>query len=316
MVFLVAILTFTVTALLVVVISMVVAERNSNVSSRLRDISANDRPAAQQTESTIRSDTLPTLTKILSGRQLAEKLYLELSAAGLIIKPSEFIGIILFLIVILSAFTMLFTKNPLIYVAVIIISLSIPMLALRYMQIKRRNAFNDQIADTLTMMSSSLKAGFSLLRSMQIVANEMSQPIAGEFQRVIDEINVGKPLIDALKSSVSRMRSYDYDLAVTAINIQHQVGGNLSEILETIASTIRERMRIMGEMRSLTAEGKLSGVILIMLPIFMVLILNFLHPTYMIVLVKERIGHYLIAAGIMLQVIGSLIINKMLTIDI
>jgi tight adherence protein B len=166
------------------------------------------------------------------------------------------------------------------------------------------------------LMSSSLRSGFSFLRAMQMVAQEMPSPISQEFDRIIGEVKVGRPLEDALRGSVARIRSYDYDLAVTAVLIQHHVGGNLAEILETIAGTIRERIRIIGEMRALTAEGRISGIVLVLLPIVLAAILSTLNPVYMSVLIKETAGHYLIGLAVLFQIIGSLIIRRMLVLDI
>ncbi|MHB1190818.1 MAG: type II secretion system F family protein, partial [Armatimonadota bacterium] len=165
-------------------------------------------------------------------------------------------------------------------------------------------------------MASSLRSGFSLLRAIQIVAQEMPPPISKEFARAVAEVGVGRPMEDALRSVVRRMRSYDLDLAVTAIIIHLQVGGNLAEILETIARTIRERLKILGEMRALTAEGRISGAVLVALPIVMALVLVVLNPGYIGVLIEERLGHYLIAGAVAMQILGGLVIKNMLSVDV
>lgn len=312
----VTIFAFILTFLVVYVAGLMLEKKGNAVSSRIREISSSEEMApATIIEPEIRSDMLPTVTQALSGRKLTESLYTELSAAGLPIRPSEFIAIELVSVILPLVFVFMLKKDILIASIVFLIGASMPIMVLRILQKKRRDAFNGQIADTLTMISSSLKAGFSLLRSMQIVAQEMPDPIASEFDRVINEVNVGKPVAQALRSSVGRMKSYDFDLAVTAIDIQHQVGGNLAEILEIISSTIRERVRIIAEMRALTAEGRLSGVILVMMPIIMAIVIYVLHPTYIMVLIKENIGHYLIGFAVIMQALGALIINKMLSFD-
>jgi tight adherence protein B len=160
------------------------------------------------------------------------------------------------------------------------------------------------------MIASSLRSGFSLMRSMQMVSQEMPPPISEEFERVINEVNLGRPMEDALRESVSRVKSYDYDLMVTAILINQQVGGNLADILEIIAHTIRERLQIRGEMKALTAEGRISGVILVILPLVLAGLIAVLNPPYLLTLVTEPIGVYLIVTAVLLQIIGGLFIRK------
>jgi tight adherence protein B len=151
---------------------------------------------------------------------------------------------------------------------------------------------------------------------MQMIAQEMPPPISQEFQRVLNETNVGRSLEDALKDVVARTQSYDFDLVVTAVLIQLSVGGNLADILESIGATIRERVQIMGEMRSLTVEGKLSGVILILLPIVLGIALSVANPTYMRVLIEDPLGKMMLGIGAMLQIAGGLVMRSMLKLDI
>ncbi|MGB9587962.1 MAG: type II secretion system F family protein, partial [Armatimonadota bacterium] len=159
-------------------------------------------------------------------------------------------------------------------------------------------------------------SGFSFLRAMQMVSKEMQPPISKEFERAINEMNVGRPLEDALRGIATRVKSYDFDLVVTAVTIQHQVGGNLADVLEAIAATIRERLRIQGEIRALTAEGRISGIVLIALPIGLAILLTLLRPGYMGTLFQESIGRLMIAIAAVLQIVGALVIHRMLKVDI
>jgi len=263
-----------------------------------------------------RPDLLPTVTAVLSGRRLTEKLYAELTAAGLPLRPSEFVGIAAGSVILSQFLAVLLAKNLFGYLLFAVIGVGLPYGVLRSLQRKRRAAFDAQIVDALMLIASSLRSGFSFLRSMQMVASEMPPPIAQEFQCVINEMNVGRPMEDALRSAVARVKSYDFDLVVTAVLIQFQVGGNLAEILEIIASTIRERVRIHGEIKALTAEGKLSGIILVLLPIGMGAILVALNPDYMRPLLFEKVGQYMIAAAVLLQIIGGLVIRKLLAMEV
>lgn len=315
---LIAVVVFFFTASVVVLLGVLSARRSVSMQARMRELfpaSEIDRLRPDELGDGNR-DSMPTISRLLSGRRIADQLYTELSAAGLTIRPSEFVGILAASVILFQVLAVLFAKSLLGIIAFALIGVLMPIFVLRNLQNKRRAAFNSQIADALTMMASSLRSGFSFLRAMQIVAQEMPDPISQEFNRIINEVNVGKHMDDALRSSVNRMKSYDFDLAVTAVVIQHQVGGNLAEILDTIAATIRERVRIIGEIRALTAEGKISGVILVLMPIVLALVIILFNPGFLSVLVEYKIGHILIGAAIILQIVGGFWINKMLSMDI
>ena len=304
-----------VTLIILAILLLPIGPRSTR--ARLRRLTQPSAPSAPQLVSKMpREDAMPTVTKLLSGYRLTQNLYVQLSSAGLPIRPSEFIGIVAGSLILSQFLAILIVRSLLGYVLFAVIAVAIPLIVLKSLQYKRRMAFDTQLVDALLMMASSLRSGFSFLRAMQMVSQEMSPPISLEFARVISEVNVGRPLEDALRNVVTRVKSYDFDLAVTAVLIQHQVGGNLADILETIAGTIRERVKIIGEIRALTAEGKISGVILVLLPIFLAAFLISVHPTYISELINEPIGRYLAVTAIALQIIGTLIIKKMLLLDI
>lgn len=147
---------------------------------------------------------------------------------------------------------------------------------------KRQSLFNQQLADVVTLMSGSLKSGYSLLQAMELVARETPQPIAGEFDRVVREVGLGLSPEEALANLVERMQSEDLELLVTAINVQREVGGNLVEVLDTIASTIRDRVKLIGEVKVLTAQQQYSGYIIALLPVVLALLLGVINPSYML----------------------------------
>jgi tight adherence protein B len=147
---------------------------------------------------------------------------------------------------------------------------------------KRRVAkFNDMLADTCAMLASSLRSGYSLLQAMDLVAREGTGAVSSEFRRVVQEVGLGLSTEAALANLYRRVPSDDLDLMITAINIQHEVGGNLSQILDSIAHTIRERVRIKGEIRTLTAQGRISGYVITALPVGLAIFLTTINPGYM-----------------------------------
>lgn len=175
--------------------------------------------------------------------------------------------------------------------------------------------FNRQLPDALSLIGSAIRSGYSFPRAMQMVADEMPDPISEEFQRVINEINVGLPIDAALMRMTARITSYDLELVVIAVIIQQQIGGNLAEIINNIAETIRDRVRVEGELSALTAEGRMSGVVLVLLPFGLAAIILTLNSGYLSPLIHEPSGPYLIGAGLLLQAVGALIIKRMLVLD-
>ena len=148
-------------------------------------------------------------------------------------------------------------------------------------QSRRLNRFNDQLSDMLNLMVNGLRAGYSTSQAMEAVSKELPSPICDEFRRVVQEMQIGIPMEGALANLLRRIPSDDLDFVITAINVQREVGGNLSEILDTISFTIRERVRIRGEIRALTAQVRVSGTILSLIPVFLTVVLWFLNPRYL-----------------------------------
>jgi tight adherence protein B len=146
---------------------------------------------------------------------------------------------------------------------------------------KRVKAFNNQLGDGITLMANSLRSGYSFLQSMDLVSREAPPPMASEFRRVVQEIGLGLSTEEALANLMRRMPSEDLDLLITAVNIQHEVGGNLAQILETIGHTIRERVRIKGEIQVLTAQGRISAYVITGLPIALTIMITLINPDYM-----------------------------------
>lgn len=176
-----------------------------------------------------------------------------------------------------------------------------PGMYVRRQQKLRLQKFNDQLSDMLNLMVNGLRAGYSTMQAMEAVSKELPSPINDEFRRVVQEMQIGIPMETALDNLLRRIPSDDLDFVITAINVQREVGGNLSEILDTISFTIRERVRIKGEVRVLTAQVRTSGTVLSLIPFFLVLILWFLNPTYLLAITERGT---LIAASIICCVLG------------
>lgn len=181
---------------------------------------------------------------------------------------------------------------------------------------RRQKAFANQLGDMLTMTSNALRAGFSFMQAVEMVAREMDDPIGGEFAEVMREMRLGASLEKALEHMARRVQSKDFELVVTAVLIQRQVGGNLAQILDTISETVEERIRMRREIKSLTAQGRASGMVLAALPLGLAGILTIVNPGYLQPLITEDLGHFAIAGAIVLDIIGFYVINRIVNIEV
>ncbi len=213
------------------------------------------------------------LSRAIEGQDLATRLSVELARADLKLRPAEFlifwaVSPVLFVAVaFVLGFVLTALQNPVALAAAGLIGLWFPRLYLKRRQAKRLKLFKDQLPDTITLLANSLRAGSSFLQGIELVTREGQPPISEEFERVVREMSLGMALQPALNNLSRRVDSEDLELMVTAINIQSQVGGNLATILDSIAFTIRERIRIQGEIQTLTAMQRYSGYVITLLPV-------------------------------------------------
>lgn len=180
----------------------------------------------------------------------------------------------------------------------------------------RGKKFTAQLSDALVLIANSLRSGFSFLQAVELVSREMQPPISREFGRLLNEMNLGASADDALEGLTQRVASMELEMVVTAVLIQRQVGGNLAEVLDTIAETIRERARMRREISALTAQGRLSGFVVGALPFAMALYMFMVSREFLMILWTEPMGRMMIAGAIFMQFIGVLVINKIVTIDV
>ncbi|MGY1605470.1 type II secretion system F family protein [Geodermatophilus sp. SYSU D00815] len=179
---------------------------------------------------------------------------------------------------------------------------------------RRRSAFAEQLEDALQLMASSLRAGHSVLRAVDSVAQEAAAPMSEEFTRVVVETRVGRDLVDALEETAARMRSDDFGWIAQAIAIQREVGGNLAEVLDAVSGTIRERNAIRRQVKALSAEGKLSAIVLMALPFVVCLFISATNPEYLSVFTETAVGWLLLVVAGGLLVVGALWLKKMVSI--
>ncbi len=285
-----------VAALAVILIAFGIASSgNSGISDRLERY-ASGRGDGAKTASTgqgplsdliAQSQAIANLNKVVEGRDFGANLSRELARADLRLKPSEYLFIWLGSIVgvpvlmFILSFFLPALGSPVALLIGALIGFLLPRFWLNRRKGGRLNAFNKQLPDTITLIANALRAGSSFLQAIELVVRESRPPISTEFSRVIREVNLGLPFEQALENMVRRVRSDDLELMATAISIQHTVGGNLAEILDSISYTIRERIRIKGEIRTLTAQQRLSGYVVGFLPIALAGFLFVAAPGFM-----------------------------------
>jgi tight adherence protein B len=188
-----------------------------------------------------------------------------------------------------------------------------------YMNKRRKSRIdklNAQLPEALTMISNALKAGFGLLQALNTAADQMQHPISTELARTIHEMNIGSSAEEALLALSERSASYDLDIVVTAILVQRTVGGNLGEILDTVADTMRERIRIRGEIQTLTAQQKLTGIVIGLLPLGVGGLFQIMSPGYIEPLFTTLVGKFMLGTAVVLEVVGVMIIQRILNIEV
>ena len=192
----------------------------------------------------------------------------------------------------------------------------LPLMWLMLRRRRRLRKFAKQLPDALELIARALRAGHSLASGFHLVSEEMTAPIGLEFQRVFEENNLGIPFDDALNALTDRVPNLDLRFFVTALILQRQTGGDLAEILDKIGELIRDRFRIWGQVQALTGEGRLSGIVLLALPPVLFATVYYLNPEYVGVLFTDPMGKKMLAGGVILQVLGALVIRKIVNIKV
>ena len=217
----------------------------------------------------------------------------------------------------MPVFAWLLSGGNLVIVILSVVAAAVgPFIFLSVKESRRRKKFVDSLPETLGLMSGSLSAGYSLPQAVDSVVRDGQDPVAGEFNRALVETRLGVPIEDALETIADRMRSKDWAWVVMAIRVQREVGGNLAELLLTVAGTLRERARIRRQIQTLSAEGRLSAWILGGLPIAFTLYLLVARPDYILTLTDEPLGWLMIVGGLILMTVGGLWMKKIVDVEV
>jgi tight adherence protein B len=275
------------------------------------------------------SPILMVLNRSVERRSWSEQLARDLARADLTLRPFEYLSIRVLAVFGTVGFFWLLGRtvlpilgNPMLLIVAALLGFLVPRMYIQRRQQNRLKAFNSHLADTITLLANALRSGSSFLQATELIVRETKPPISTEFGRVIREVQLGLNTEQALANIVRRVKSADLELMVTAITIQYQVGGNLAEILDTIAFTIRERVRIKGEIRVLTAQQRLSGYVVGFLPIALMGVVSLLAPRFFAAMFQPPsvlgipIGVILLTFGAVLMAIGFLFIRRIVDIEV
>ena len=257
------------------------------------------------------------LDNALAEREFAKKWRVQLARADLKLTVAEYFS--LHIISGIGAFLIgwfIIFGNPIAGAVLGVVGLFFPRFYVARKQGQRLRAFENQLPDTISLWVNALRSGYSVLQAMEAISREAPEPTATEFRRVVQEVQLGIAMEDALAHLLNRMPIEYMDLVNTAVNIQREVGGNLAEILDAIAHTIRERIKLKGEIRVLTSQGRITGWLISLLPIILTLFLMVVSPGYMGGMVENRMcGWPMLGLGLGLIGTGAAIIQKIVSID-
>ncbi|HWO94359.1 MAG TPA: type II secretion system F family protein [Dehalococcoidia bacterium] len=253
---------------------------------------------------------------VLQRRQLGTYIQRTLQAAGWTLTPSEFVLLSLVAGGLGGLVTTVLGLTPVLGIAAVAGGALVPWVILRQARARRLKLVHAQLVDAFTLIAGAMRSGSNLTQALEATMRELPEPAREEFLHTLEELQVGATVEEAFGNLGERVQSPDLDLVITAIVIQRQVGGNLAGILETTADTMRQRQRIRGEIKSLTAQGRLSGLIIGLLPVAVFLMLTFINPEYMEPLTTTNTGRLVLGLGVGLEAMGFFVIRRIVSIEV
>ncbi|QUH27004.1 type II secretion system F family protein [Serpentinicella alkaliphila] len=297
-----------------------IGSKKSPIALRLKNYSELHKNAfieeSKENQKISKKNILRIIGKFFVTVTLTKKLENQLLKAEIPMRGEEFLGLnILGLIFsVIIGGVILGGVGPILILSILCVS--VPQVIIQRKRRTRAEKINLQIGDCLTVMANSLRAGYSFQQAIDLVGKEMNGPLANELRKTNREINLGTTIDDALINLTKRAESEDLELLITAVLIQRQIGGNLAEILDNISFTIRERIRIKGEIKTLTAQGRISGLIIGLMPPILFAILMLINPSYMNVMVKSRVGLMILFGGLLSEIVGVILIKRVVDIEV
>jgi tight adherence protein B len=294
--------------------------QEQRLNARLEEVTAIDGPKDDDNSADLvknrREGPLPALERIAKGTSQGSALAAWVDQSGVQISISALLLIAFLLAALLGFLAAGVLRMGVGWLIGGAIGFALPFMFLRMKRTKRLRKFEEAFPEALDLMSRALKAGHAFATGLKMVADEMEEPVGPEFRKTFDEQNFGLPLKDALGNLTVRIPILDVRFFSTAVMIQRETGGNLSEILENLAHVVRERFKILRQVRVYTAHGRLTGYVLLALPVFLAIALSFINPEHMNLLFREELGHKMLAATVVMQTIGFFWIRQVVKIEV
>lgn len=267
----------------------------------------------------LRSEILketPAVERILNRFGLFRALDRKIDQAGLKIQPHIFLSVSLAGIIVTSVGVYILSHRTFYSILVTVVIVFMIIVTLQYKKTARATKLTEQLPDVLMMIARSLRAGHSLNSAIELVGTESANPAGELFKTAFDQQKLGMRITDALANMTDRIESLDLRFFITTVSINSDIGGNLAEVLDKLADTIRDRIKIRRQVKVYTAQGRFSGYILAVLPIIMFIIINLLNPDYGTILIKEKLGNYMLLFAFLMQLIGYFVIRNIINIRI
>lgn len=285
--------------------------KKDKVGQRLNEISRDLADMQDEDENSKKREKRTTLKFI----RIPEKVRSDILASGIQLRVEEFVMIWISLVFFPPLLIYIFSANWLFSILIMIIMSILPTMYVKMKRKQRLNLFGEQLGDALPLISNGLRSGFSFEQAIAAVARDMPDPVSEEMTRVCRELALGMSLESSLNSLTERMENGDMELLTSAVLIQRKAGGNLADILDTVSNTIRERVRLKSHVKTLTAQGRYSGILIGGIPVFMFVALSAISPDYMSVFYTTLYGALLLAVVIVLEVTAFVVIKKMITLE-
>jgi tight adherence protein B len=322
MVALITIATFVVVLCIVLLVGNAMAHRNASANlyrERLQSINQATARGSSPELDLLRNEVLseiPALQRFLAGSVYGQSLQQRLSQAQMKIRPGFFILLTIGLGAICSIIAYQVTRHLLLTLVFTVFGAALPTLLLNYRRRKRFKKFEDKFPEAIDLLGRSIRAGHAFSTALELIATETEEPIAGEFRKLFEEQKFGLPLRDALINLGERVPLIDVKFFGTAVLLQKETGGNLAELLDKLSYVMRERFKILRQLRVFTAQGRMTLLILMALPPILLFVLSLLNPEFVGPLFHDPIGHNLIAVGLVLQASGYFMIRRIIDIKV
>lgn len=259
---------------------------------------------------------LPALERMISGTERGSAMSRWIEQSGMKVSISGVLIVAVLVGAVCALLVTMLTRSPLGIPVGFAVGFALPFMFLKFKRTRRLRAFEEMFPEALDLIARALKAGHAFATGLKMAADELSEPVGPEFRKTFDEQNFGLPLKDALENLTLRIPILDVRFFATAVLIQRETGGNLSEILENLAHVVRERFKILRQVRVYTAHGRLTGYVLLALPAVLGIALSFINPDHMNMLFRERMGQILLMVAMVMQTIGYIWIKQVVKIEV